>query len=217
MLVNLVKLASLARLDGIPNDVLLNRAFEEKESMKRNGTIGKCSRGQMLFRDTAVDQITLGLNGSKGTIGHVPTVEDMKNGLHLYAIFCFCPENASKIGQFLESLVSTSSPRTILLSLVNSLESTMLSKMERVMLGKFYEALNKIMDLRFGKILLAYSSPSKLEAMLAEDLPFIMPYSQVIKDCLYESKCAEMVGLIETIGNTIHDVLIHLLYPQKQI
>ena len=121
--------------------------------MQRNGTIEECSKGLMVYRRTDLDKITLGLSKSNITIGQVPTNEDIKNGLHLYSIFRFCPKDASKIGQFLELLVSTASPRTILLSLVNSLESNMLTRMERVLLGKFYEALDKIMNLSFGKIL----------------------------------------------------------------
>ena len=78
----------------------------------------------------------------------------------------------------------------------------MLTKTERVFLGKFYEALNEIMDLRFGKVLLALSSPTQLEVMLAQDLPYIKPYSLEIKQCLKQSNCEQMIELIETIGNT---------------
>ena len=170
--------------------------------MLRNGTIGKCSKGLMVYKKAARDKITLGLSKSNITIGHVPTNEDFKNGLRLFAIFHFCPKDASKIGQFLESLVSTASPRTILLSVVNSLESNMLTKTERVFLGKFYEALNEIMDLRFGKVLLALSLPTQLEVMLAQDLPYIKPFSMEIKQCLKQFNCEQMIELIETIGNT---------------
>ena len=76
----------------------------------------------------------------------------------------------------------------------------MLTRMERVQLGKFYEALDKIMDLSYGKILLALSSPTQLEAMLAQEMPYIVPYSQEIKECLQESNCEKMVELIETTG-----------------
>ena len=110
MLAKLVDLALQARLEGLQTDMLIGRAFEEKESMQRNGTIGECSKGQMVYRRTDLDKITLGLSKSNITIGQVPTNEDIKNGLHLYAIFCFCPKDASKIGQFLELLVSTASP-----------------------------------------------------------------------------------------------------------
>ena len=155
----------------------------------------------MVYKRAARDKITLGLSKSNITIGHVPTKEDIKNGLYLYSILSFCPKDASKIGQFLESLVLKASPRTILLSVVNSLESNMLTKTERVLLGKFYEALNEIMDLRFGKVLLALSSPTQLEVMLAQDLPYIKPYSLEIKQCLKQSNCEQMIELIETIGN----------------
>ena len=201
MLEKLVALASQARLEGLQTDMLFSRAFEDKESMLVNGTIGECSKGQMVYRRTDLDKITLGLSKSNSTVEHVPTIEDIENGLHLYAIFRFCPKEASKIGQFLELLVSTASPRTILLSVVNSLKSNMLTKTDRVLLSKFYEALDKILDLRFGKILLALSSPTQLEAMLAQDLPYIMPYSLEIKECLKHSKCEKMIELLETIGN----------------
>ena len=155
----------------------------------------------MLYTKTDLEQISLGLNQITTPDDNVASIEDIKNGLHLYAIFRFCPKDASKIGQFMESLVSTASPRTILLSVVNSLESNMLTRTERTLLGKFYEALDKVMDLKYGKILLALSSPTQLETMLAKELPYIAPYSQGIVDCLQESRCEKMVELIESIGN----------------
>ena len=201
MLEKLVGLTLQARLEGLHDNVLIARAFEEKEILTGNNTVRKCSRGQMSYKRTDLDKFTLGLNKTNTTIEHVATNEDIKNGLLYYAMFRFCPKGGSKIGQFLELLVSTASPRTILLSLVNSLESNMLTRTERVFLGKFYEALNKIMDLSFGKILLALSSPTQLESMLAQDMPFIEPYSKEIEECLQEYKCGKLVELIETLGN----------------
>ena len=43
---------------------------------------------------------------------------------------------------------------------------------------------------------------SQLEAMLAQEMPYIVPYSQDIKECPQEAKCEKMAELIETTGNT---------------
>ena len=59
------------------------------------------------------------------------------------------------------------------------------------------------MGLRFGKILLALSSPTQLEAMVADEKPYILPFSQEIKECLQESNCGKLVELIEQAGNIL--------------
>ena len=57
-----------------------------------------------------------------------------------------------------------------------------------------------MMDLKFGKILLALSTPSQLETMLAKDLPYVTMYAEEIKLCSSQNNCTGIAALINTLG-----------------
>ena len=99
----------------------MERASEQKSEMEAEGYIGKCSLGQMSFTEEAFGKVTLGLNTSLQS--EQPTYEDIETGLHIYAILLFCPKETSKLGNFLQDLVSNASPRTLLLTVFNSIQS----------------------------------------------------------------------------------------------
>ena len=104
------------------------------------------------------------------------------------------------MGQFLEQLVLNATPRSLLLAVVNSLQSNNLNRNDRTLLNMFYKDLDRMMDLKFGKVLLALSTHSQLENMLAQDLPYVTKYAEEIRLCSYEKKCAGITALINTIG-----------------
>ena len=141
--------------------------------------------------------ITLGLN----TTSHPqqPTEDDIETGLYIYSIFFYCPKETSKLGMFLHDLVMNATPRTLLLTVVNSLNSNLLTTKERTMLGEFYKVLGQVMNLKMGKIMLALSSnPSTLQS--AEELPYLEEYSGLIEQCVSEANCSAIKSLIGTLG-----------------
>ena len=104
------------------------------------------------------------------------------------------------MGQFLEQLVTNATPRSLLLAVVNSLQSDNLNRNDRTLLNMFYKDLDRMMDLKFGRILLALSTPSQLETMLAQDLPFVTMYAEEIDLCSSQKNCTAIAALINTIG-----------------
>ena len=192
----MVKQAANARIEeGLPSLDIFEKAFSEKGRLET----GKCAEGETYFSAEDFGSIQLGLGGTNSHLGNV-TYADIKNGITTYSIFLFCPKESSKISQFLEELVSNASPRTLLLTVVNSLQSDWLNRNDRILLGMFYKQLNQMMDLKFGRILLALSTPMQLKTMLAQDLPYITEYAQEIERCTTENNCTGITALINTIG-----------------
>ena len=104
------------------------------------------------------------------------------------------------MGQFMEQLITNATPRSLLLAVVNSLQSDNLNKNDRTLLTMFYKDLDRMMNLKFGRILLALSTPSQLKTMLAQDLPFVTEYAEDIELCSSQNNCTGIAALINTIG-----------------
>ena len=102
----------------------------------------------------------------------------------------------------MEQLVSNATARSLLLAVVNSLQSDNLNKNDRAMLNMFYRDLDQMMDLKLGRILLAISTQSQLETMLAKDLPYVTKYAKEIELCSSGKDCTGIRALINTIGKS---------------
>ena len=115
------------------------------------------------------------------------------------------------MGLFLEQLVSNATPRSLLLAVVNSLQLDNLNRNDRTLLNMFYKDLDQMMDLKFGRVLLALSTHSQLENMLAQDLPFVTEYAEEIHLCTNENNCTGILAHINTLGKYSVEVDIVLL------
>ena len=119
----------------------------------------------------------------------------------MFSAMIYCSESVA-LFQFLHSLLSTQSPRTIIQATVNkhhtchAIEETSNKKA----MNKFYLALDKIFHLQFGKILLATVPQQELEAMIAKDRPFFTHYSQEMDQCLNNANCKGVSALVQSLG-----------------
>ena len=126
LLARMVELSSLARLKNMSSEVIIQHVIKEKAKLVQNGDIGPsmCLQGQISNKwhiKKVVSKITLGLTleDTKAAI----TDEDVATGFMIYAAMVYCPELNLKLYQFLYSLLSTHSPRTIIQATVNTIES----------------------------------------------------------------------------------------------
>ena len=104
------------------------------------------------------------------------------------------------MGQFMEQLVKNATPRSLLLIVVNSLQSENLNRNDQTMLNMLYKELDRRLDLKFGRILLALSTQAELKAMLDKELPFFTEYVEEIDHCAYQNNCSGIRALINTLG-----------------
>ena len=74
--------------------------------------------------------------------------------------------------------------------------------------AKFYLALNKLLDLNVGKIVLAASSSSQLRAILDQGLPYLDPFVQETEECINGSdECQSVVDLVNSLGGNSHSFI----------
>ena len=122
----------------------------------------------------------------------------------MFTAVIYCTESVA-FPQFLNNLISTQSPRTIIQATVNTIQSSDIKNKEiRKQLHNFFASLDKIFNFQLGKILLATASSSQLKAMLAKDWPYFVKYSVEIKQCLSGVSCQGVVDLVETLGNVLN-------------
>ena len=130
----------------------------------------------------------------------VITEEDIKVGLKMYCLSVFCNSEASQIRHFLANMTLAQSPRTLLLAIVNTLQSHEISWRAKVFLGFVYQAVEEMFHLKLAKILLAISTPSQLMSIMDQDLPFLNTVEQTVKACVSEGKCQEVRNIIDSLG-----------------
>ena len=188
----MVQLASKARLSNMSTDDVIKEVIQKKKELITIGLLdytSVCSGGQVKqeHQSKIFGNINLGLTTNKTEI--ITEKEDIQTGFMLYSALISCSESVA-LYQFLHSLLSTQSPRTIIQATVNTIESDNLTeRVSQHRINQIYMLLQTIFNLEYGKILLATSSPSDLEAMLAKDWPYFSHYSQEIDQCLGGGSC----------------------------
>ena len=123
----------------------------------------------------------------------------------MFSAVLHCPTGI-KLYQFFKNLLERESVRTIIQSLVRTLESGKIEgRAHKEKANEFYQLLDKILHLQYGKVLLALSTRSQLQDLLDKDLPFFTNFTQDVRKCLNDSKICERVQhLIQSLGNFSH-------------
>ena len=187
-------LAKMARLSKQLNGSLeedVRQVLEVKLSNKRflNNSDVWCFDGQIkeTYHSKIFDEILRELNYNETDQDDVDSEEydlnDLKAGFLMFSSIVFCPKTVRdlKLYNFLDDLISNESPRTLIQGIVNTLGSKDLDGKSSKNLDDFFQALNDMMALKFGKILLASSSPAKLKSMLDRGLPYVTKYKDDIE------------------------------------
>ena len=198
----MIKLAAKARSENMTEDEIVMKAIEEKYVMGLKATrmisYDECTNGQIkvVRGRNPFDKINLGL--SKATYQGDITTEDYVTGYKIYSILVFCNPETLKLGKFLYNMVSDNNLRTIIKVAVNTIQSDRVKEVEnKNLLFGFYQHLEKSFNLELGRILLAVSSPSELQAMLIKNLPYITPFSNEIEACFNNKDCSALGNLVK--------------------
>ena len=127
--------------------------------------------------------------------------EDTETGLMIYFAIVYCAEPVA-LTQFLHSLLSTQSPRTIIQATVNTIQSDRIQeKSNRQRMNKFFHALNKIFDFKLGAVLLATTTPAEINSMLSKDWPYFTQFSKEIDQCINAASCQGVKEIVQKLGN----------------
>ena len=197
ILESMVQLARKTRLSNRSGDDIIKEVNHKKKEM--TGLLSYtsiCSGGQVKkeHQSRILGNMNLGLNI------HGPeiiTEEDIRTGFMLYSALISCSESVA-LYHFLHGLLSNQSPRTIIQATVNTIESDNLrERASKTRINQMYLLLDDIFNLQYGKILLATSSPSQLDAMIAKDWPYFSHYSQEINECLGGGSCQGITDIMQ--------------------
>ena len=207
-LLKMIQLTSRARVQNVTEVEIVKRAIQEKATIidNKNFEFARiCSLGQVkpYYRKySGLFEVSLGLEPTTGeTMSITITREDIKTGLSIYAVFVYCSESVP-LSQFLRSLLSTQSPRTIIKATVNTIASDDIKEnFNRKGLNLFYGALDKIFNFQLGKILLAISSPEEIKLLMNKERPYFAKYINEIDKCFNNTNCMDVVSLINDLGS----------------
>ena len=211
-LAKMVELASVARMKNMTREDILKETIKEKDKLIRSGSIEyttMCSHGQVESEHYSTIFNLINVSVISDSAKTPITDEDVNTGFMMFTAIVYCSEPVA-LSQFLHSLLSTQSPRTILQATVNTIQSDKVKEKTRQLLNEFYQNIQNTFNLQHGKILLALSSASELESMIAKNRPYFTPYSQEIEQCLTGTNCQGVRDLIHSIGNGETDYPIKL-------
>ena len=212
-LVETVLLATKARKEGITREQLVERAQDKKagsSTLCSGREIKPCSFPIFThwLRSLSVD-----LSLPSGSSSTFPTEEDKAVGLELYFRLIYCSRESQEAINFVEKLMNTDNPATLLLATINTIQGDR-TRDPAVWQGfrDFYLVLERQLGLQYGKILLAIASLAELRAMLARDWPYIDSYRRQVESCI-EGDCVGVEEIIGGLGTSLASSLFspHLL------
>ena len=109
-----------------------------------------------------------------------------------------------KLNRFVDQLLSIESKRTITQSYTNLFHSGVLKGTTSITLAKvFYMDLAATLNLQYGNILLATSTKSQLQVLRDTDGPFFTNNTDLVKTCMWDSKCDSLQEIIGDLGKTL--------------
>ena len=144
--------------------------------------------------------------GEMGILQGPATDQDVMTGFQVYHAIVYCPEMDTKLYIFVDQLLSSESKRTTIQSYTNLFHSGVLKGTTIVDLAKaFYMNLATTLNLQYGNILLATSTKSQLQAVRDIDGPFFTNNTDLVKACIWDSKCDRLQDVID-LGNKLFDL-----------
>ena len=111
----------------------------------------------------------------------------------LFSALVYCDQ--MKMEFFLDNLILNETPRTIIQTIINTLESGKIKIIvNEQMVSKFYLVMKKMFNLQYDRILLATASAAHL------DLPYLLPYREEMDRCRNGTSCHQITQAIDTLG-----------------
>ena len=199
-----VQLAGEFCLEDKKKEEILNNLIHAKtqgEIVIMSGLDEKCLMGQLKpeYRSALFSKLVSNTTNSK--IGGHNTTEYIKFGYEIFYALVFCPENVFKLYSFIDNLISNEITRTIIQTIVNLFHSGAITDEKIFILAKrFYSVLATTLDLQYGNILMATSTTAQLQALIQNDLPFFLNYTDRLRDCLQKTNCDIVQQIYEYIG-----------------
>ena len=203
-IVSMATLANHARVNlNMSREDLITRSINAKAAVIQGNSLqytSMCFNGQINQKSIGKIYNLTDFGLSKVSSVLPLTDEDIETAVLMFSVIVYCSESIA-LSQFLHSLLSSQSPRTIIQATVNTIEAGDIkerSNMKRM--AEIYLALDKIFHFQHGKILLATVSSSELKDMMSKDWPYFSQYSQEIDLCFNNTSCQGVSDLVKSLG-----------------
>ena len=199
-LMRMVELARQARLQNISKEVLIMRALNNS---KLSSEDHYCSSGQLKYNDDFFAELEEAIKPITALTSFQNNDFDL--GFMIFVAMTFCPQRTSiRFLIFFNDLIATQSPRVIMKTLVDTIQSGVINIREtKKGLNDLYLALEEEFDLQYGKVLLALSSKGELEDMLDKEWPFFDKYLEEVSLCLNGTTCDSLRNMTTMLGKEI--------------
>ena len=204
-LVKLVKMAQYLRVnENLTEEQIMDKVVRGKVQNISILSEGICANDQIKsghLDETFPNLVSLGKMESQA---EPATNEDLRTGFELYHALVSCPVIDIKLYSFVNQLLSSESPRTLIQSYANLFRSGVLKGTTSITSAtEFYVDLAVTLNLQYGNILLATSTKSQLQAVRDMDGPFFINNSDLVKTCVVESQCDGLQDIIGDLGREL--------------
>ena len=194
-----VAMAQESRRSGQTSNDLVTDVLKQKNQMSKDGVFngGLCTYNQM--DDVSKDNIFQEVGYSQSFNDSIVTSNDIEDGLVLYSLLMFCPQEML-VEKFLKNILFTENLPTLLQATVNTIMSKYLAPKVKKVAGDFLLKLQAKFNLRFGEVLIASASLAQMRTMMTLEMPFLFPYKGEIAKCLDGNDCGNIKDLIGSLG-----------------
>ena len=207
------QLARHYRLQGLSREEIVQRIVRKKmmvtDFVHKSDHI--CMGGQVKTNHykTLFEEVLIEVDDE----GPITNQEDLQNGFATFVAIVFCPDVVEelKLYKFVDDLLTSQSPGTIMRATINTIEAATLKEDLSSKFNEFFKILNQVLELRYGMILLASSSPSSVRKMLASDSESDRPYFP--KGNKYVEQCRD--GFCESLLTEMEGSAMNLKYEIK--
>ena len=145
-----------------------------------------------------------------------PSDEDLRTGYKLFHAVVYCPPPSEiRLYSFVDHLLLTESPRTIIQTFVNLFRSGAVTDERSLALAKqFYYVLVSVFNLQYGNVLLTTTKKAQVKAMLENGWPFFGQNYEEVKRCFNTSSQCKGIqdSLLELGISTYYKICLMLKY-----
>ena len=197
LLHKLVDQAKGARLQSIKRQDILMSAVEkkinEKSFLEWFSSSTSCSGSQLKNKNVYFKKM---FQFVYDEVEGLLSEEDLETGFMLFYAVVYCNDMTfMKLYKFVNDLVTTENPRTILKGLINTMETEEgKGPVTKYKLEQFYMVLKNIFNLKYDNIILASKSVPQPELL------FFKQYKNDVESCLNTTSCNEVQRMINDLG-----------------
>ena len=221
LLLDMVQVARELRLKNMTKEDILVKVIHQKLQTnvmtEANMADEMCLMGQVRAEKQKLVFSNILSDEDTSKTSTYPSSEEIAEGYELLNALIFCPPMLLKAYKMIDLVLSVETSRTIIQTMVNLFRSEALTdEISFTMARQFYHVLADTLDLQYGKMLLATSTPAQMRAVIRNQWPFFTNYTEQVRNCLEESNCDTLQDVYQNLGKVICSSFLTLYNRYKR-